>query len=442
MRIALAYHTGDINQAIKLLKWVGFLCEGKTLPPILLVASANAFQLERTNYLCDIAAKVFSGVNLIDAGNIKESGWPGAPNRMFKIALEFSERNQDEALLWLEADSIPLCRDWYSDMLEETRKAWAAGKRFVGLHVLSTRPHMSGVGVYPGNWRSYAPRLATANDEEPWDSWAADEIHPHAYYTNLIQHVWKAQDIRPWQLNGNAVIFHGDKRQRLIECLDEERFGAQCRDHALFSYRNSVEERKMAMNYYKADNTNRAVIYQGIRVVFNSYEVGPGGSWRGVYATENESEIVALNAAAADPSFPVKVITDEEYQRCLEKKTSGPLQNNSRFTPVKSSVTRDAVAVVPSIKPIEAKVAQPIIQNIREALKLTAVAPEQKALRATMERNAPQPLPMPNAMTAKTFLEARGAPLPPSPAPVAEVSVPSPAPPPFKRGPGRPRKSV
>lgn len=64
--------------------------------------------------------------------------------------------------------------------------------------------------------------------------------------------------------------------------------------------------------YYHTENATVWIEAMGAQIAFQPYE-NFGGSWRGIYATESDVEISALNELASNPRTSVKEITEQEY---------------------------------------------------------------------------------------------------------------------------------
>jgi hypothetical protein len=72
----------------------------------------------------------------------------------------------------------------------------------------------------------------------------------------------------------------------------------------------------MAAKYYAGSPISGKKM-DGLTFVFEAIEV-TGGSWRGVFKTESDNEISALNKLASDGQ--VKEITEETYNAFIKKK--------------------------------------------------------------------------------------------------------------------------
>jgi len=218
----------DWNLAMKWLKWVASLAipetsgmDGREKFP-LVVWSTPALTSEQFEQLGD-AAEPLQIVPEICSG-LEEIGYFGSPNQMFKGALEYCEKEfPGRAMLWAEADTVPMRQGWYGQILAEYR---ACGRPFMGdVQRAGDIPHLTGNAVYHPNWRKLAPSLAAMGQEEcGFDSLCAHDILPRAHYAKTIQQIWRPplpiteawaqKNIKP-----ETALFHQCKDGSLIDVL-------------------------------------------------------------------------------------------------------------------------------------------------------------------------------------------------------------------------------
>lgn len=165
---------------------------------------------------------------------LNEIGYFGSPNQMFKGALDYCEEmHPGRAMLWCEADTVPIGHKWWQRIREEYR---ACGKPFMGDVHLCAVNHMTGNAVYRPEWRKYAPSLAALPGPEltiGWDSQCAHETFPQCHVAKTIQQIWRPEKIDTKFLEKTirpeCALFHQDKSGHLIDLIcDREgilRFG-------------------------------------------------------------------------------------------------------------------------------------------------------------------------------------------------------------------------
>ena len=371
MIIALAYCDKDICQALRWMQWVSRL--GASKSPIALCFTKWASAQRAHKEILVHAERCFSDVRPFVPPREIESGWPASPNFMFKSALEFCS-GQD--VLWMEPDAIPVDPDWARIFAREWEEAQANSKQFMGSLSKFGTPHMTGIGVYSARWREFAPQLAAVPDHEPFDSYGGKAVLDNAWLTGLIQHRGADHPIQSLdQLDADAVIYHPDKDGRLLAMLDADMFCGEC--SSTHGWSGSNRTKAMARQFYHAENTNRAVRAGNLRFNFESYACF-GGAWSGVYTTEIETEIAALNQLASNPRTSVKIIPQSEYEKATQKKM--PTVSHAPFPQRKEIPIQGPGAVVVD-NPVNVDTtaqpsSKPVADNIDDVLVIGNVLPD------------------------------------------------------------------
>lgn len=363
--LVLAYSNRDLLQAVKVMRWIGFLSSrnGNSMlnERVLLVASQQAAKYPRHNELCWLAARIFGEARVFIPETEHEVGWPGAANFMFGQALLHAERHFQDAVFFLEPDGVPIKPSWWDQIKAEWEVAQSQGKHFMGQLVKHCVDHMTGIGVYAANWREVAPMLIQCPDTDAFDTFAASQTLPNAHFTPLIQHVFRRHD-KGWRvpslaiLDPRAVVFHQDKKGALIPMLDRAYHGGAAENHPLFGYADTYRPRTVMTKFYYAQNATKAHNSHGLRFVFSPVDIF-AGSMPGVLTTEKEEEQVALADLTNDPSTGVREITQDEWERHAKKKWSHPVLNTSR--PSNLSSPQAAIFPAPSGKSPAVLVAEP-----------------------------------------------------------------------------------
>ncbi len=217
----------DFNLALKWLKWVAKLDEGSRSFK-LVVWTTPELTLLQLQELGDAAESLDAKIEVNHTLN--DNGYFGAPNQVFKGALDYCERaHRCAAILWAEADTVPTRASWVADIMDEYR---ACGRPFMGdVQREGGIPHLTGNAVYHPNWRTLAPALAALPGPVPemgWDSQAAHDVLPRAHYAKTIQQVWRPPlpITKTWALahiRPETALFHQCKDGSLIDVLCEER---------------------------------------------------------------------------------------------------------------------------------------------------------------------------------------------------------------------------
>jgi len=223
----LAVCKPDWHLAMKWLAWARVLGWPEGVP--LVVLSSTALSAIEGAQLTAAAQQVSPHCVSIQDRNITELGYFGSPNQMIKAALEYVERNffTYHALLWLEADTVPMREGWIEAITAEYR---LCGKPFMGDVVRAKIDHLTGNAVYHPDWRRLAPSLAALPGpiiEQGWDSQCAHEILPQAHFCKTIQQVWRPPPITyEWwmrHIRPECALFHQCKDGSLIDVLCDDR---------------------------------------------------------------------------------------------------------------------------------------------------------------------------------------------------------------------------
>lgn len=353
----------DLKAALRQMLWVGFLSHknGNSMldESLLLVISRRASRFPMFRQLCWVAGRIFGEARCYVPEIEYEHGWPDSPNWMFKQALEHVERYFRDDIMFLEPDAIPLCPEWYDKIQAEWVVAQANGKTFLGAFVPHSPNHMTGVSVYGRSWREKAPKLVNVPSRDAWDTYSADQTLPNCQVTKLIQHVFRRGDPN-WQvpslqiLDPNAVIFHQDKRGKLIYLLDQTYYNSECSAHPLYGYAGLADDAIVMRKFYYAQNATRAIVSGGKRFVFDALPCH-GGAVPGAYSTELEAEQLALSEAISDPTTAVTEITKEQWENCTKKKApparSSSTSEPSRLSSPSSRLPQASILPTPSQSP-------------------------------------------------------------------------------------------
>lgn len=228
--VVIPCHEGDQDQALRLLNWIAELGQ----------VQANAMLFCSNE--CDVATLMKAGsrafTNIrheVDAENFK-CNWqsddpgprnPAGPNSVFRqVAWSIYMTGKKEPWLFLEPDSIPLCRDWYNRLVKEYDQAsMLAGKIVMGDMVSTNSPHLSGVAVYPWNVPEVFPKMVH-NVEGAFDTSSAKVVLANAHITPLIMDRWRSPEFKTEsdfnRIRQEACLFHASKDGSLIKFVRQK----------------------------------------------------------------------------------------------------------------------------------------------------------------------------------------------------------------------------
>jgi hypothetical protein len=397
MKLVIAVSHVDLMAALRQMAWIGFLSErhGNSMlnESLLLVVSRRAAGYSRFKQLCWLSARIFGESRAFVPDEEHETAWPGAANWMFSQALCHAEHFfPGEDIFFLEPDGTPLFPHWYDKIQEEWMVAQENGKNFMGAYVPHDHSHMTGIAVYGHNWRTVAPSLVTSPDRDAWDTWSAPEVVPNCHFVKLIQHVFRRHE-PGWSvpslaiLDKDAVLFHQDKKGKLVYMLDHAYHGGECAAHPLFGYSSLSNEERAMRRFYYAQNVTRAIVAHGRRFQFEALDCH-GGSVPGAFSTDLEADQAALSELTSNPTTGVVEISAEEWENCTKKKVpQAPSTSTSK--PSSGILPQAALLPTPSKSPA-VLVAEPSavtkeaapggpIKDIADVIKTDTVQPAQTA---------------------------------------------------------------
>lgn len=151
--------------------------------------------------------------------------WPLGPNLAFVSAAIEAERIGAKAWMFLEADCLPLRRNWWRDIKDEYLRV---GKPFLGPLIACKPPLplfvMNGVAVYPGKLQHHLIHKIKSDPKKPFDIALSEELQAELAHTNLIQFALGPDRTQiEWnslsQVKPGAVLVHGDKKGQLYRLL-------------------------------------------------------------------------------------------------------------------------------------------------------------------------------------------------------------------------------
>ena len=211
----------DWHLAVRVLAWMKMIHRRADGYDLVLVCSARLTDEERA-----ALTEQFPSARVFNPQGVDETSYFTAPNFMVKAALELMESDYPgRPMLWMEADCVPMRAGWVQGIEAEYK---ACGKPFLGDHVLGVEvPHLTGVAVYPPDWRAKAPSLATAikKPDWGWDSQCSFETLPQSHRSKTIRQVWRPRPFLPetWRsvVGDDTLLFHQCKDGTLLDSVAE-----------------------------------------------------------------------------------------------------------------------------------------------------------------------------------------------------------------------------
>jgi hypothetical protein len=247
--VVIAAHSGDFEQASRLINWIGEL-DGK-LPYWLIIAVDQTVEVPRFTALHEAAKKVFNFVRTITL-KVPETGWK--PNTMFMYCAKYVHDNFSLPFLWLEPDCVPLKPGWLDAIAGAYNNS---GLRYMGAIIEQTGQknlpprHLTGCSVYPNDaFETFDKMAEVTGGRQAWDIAGGELVATAAQNTPLIHHFWgepkkwpvfvetKTPDMPENNvmldfIKPEAVLFHRDKDSTLIPLLRKAKPAAELTDAEL-----------------------------------------------------------------------------------------------------------------------------------------------------------------------------------------------------------------
>lgn len=234
----LAVSHADFHLAVKWLRWASRMAQESKVEIPLRVWASKALNEEHIAVLTAALEGIGSNNVVKQAPELFEKGYAPSANYQFRTALEMMTADFPGcAMLWCEADTVPMHARWLRTIEAEYRKH---AKPFMGdivRYPANGEPgidHMTGTGVYPPDWRELAPSLQILPEPRPhqgWDSMCAHEILPQAAQAQSIKQVWRPAPMTlAWMKANKATpndiaLFHQCKDGTMIDVLVAESGG-------------------------------------------------------------------------------------------------------------------------------------------------------------------------------------------------------------------------
>lgn len=222
MLVCIPFWNGDKAQAMDLCKilaglqdhHVGNICH------VMLVARQDCSH--DVNMIKIVMAK-FNTFTHITTSPLR--GWPNGPNGMFGSTMSHichNGKNKYECVYWMEPDAIPLCPNWFMDLLHVWRNrhidAWVIGCRS-DCNGDGTGDHITGCALYHPNIAKLMPEITSCTGQA-WDYKYRAKIVARGSHTPLIENWYAKRNAPPDiidRVNVGVRIIHGFKDRSVVD---------------------------------------------------------------------------------------------------------------------------------------------------------------------------------------------------------------------------------
>lgn len=220
MNVALAYHKGDRDQAVRWMEWVRDLGG---------IGSHQLFTI--CAFDCEPIEGILPSTMIPDSERVPGGEWSAssaarsaaAPNAMLRTFAWHFHLQKLGPWAFIEPDCIPLKPGWIDSLEQEYL---LAGKPFMGARVLipNVPEHLTGNSLMPENVPELAPSLIMRTNwitegkeyELAFDIAGAKEVLPQSHFSVLIQHKFRHPGFKTREefeatIDPRAVVFHSCK---------------------------------------------------------------------------------------------------------------------------------------------------------------------------------------------------------------------------------------
>jgi hypothetical protein len=220
--IMLQFYDGDRQLAMGQARLISDLQVGHSQDADFMFVSRFDCKVDRRDVI--YVAKKFNTMTHVSRRHA--TGWPHGPNEMWFDAMtrvaemvEAQKWPQYEAILTLEADDVPLQKNW----IHKLRHAWDAQQKAkevccMGALLNAPNAHINGNALWSGRMRflKWVQNKASCNPTQGWDYALAPQFAKFGWAdTALIRSYWQRPtltetDVSQLQATG-CVLFHGCK---------------------------------------------------------------------------------------------------------------------------------------------------------------------------------------------------------------------------------------
>lgn len=312
--VAIGVCHRDVELAANWLRWVEFLARQPG-------ASEMDLLIHYTRRLtADQVAKITPRPvpnirpTLLRCRDEDESGYPRSASHLFLRTLEAAEKQYPgRAILWCEPDTVAMKPSWHREIDAEYREA---GRPFLGLLVGTRKPHLTGIAVYPHDWRQRAPSIASvlqARDVplygvgrgQPWDVYCREEILRHSGHSRLMLQIWKergAAITRRAQIPDRICLFHQDKTGELI------------REIAAAQYPEFMDHLTSERKFFILNGHPSRLRAKNIAIDF-PFRRHNGHSWMSAVCSDQLTEANANTLTLLAGTLGLRSVDEAEYER-------------------------------------------------------------------------------------------------------------------------------
>lgn len=226
--IVIPYWEGDKEYAFELCKIISGLQEHPVKPDVAHVLLVCRQDSSIDLNMVEIVREKFTVFTFHSMSPLK--GWPAGSNGLFSQAMiHISHRatKNYECIYWMEPDAIPICPNWFWDLVIEWRNRHPT-TNIVGCRSDcngdGTGDHITGCALYHPNIARILPEI-TLSDHMAWDYEHRAKIVRMGGPTKMIENFYRARDADSGILSRADLgvrIIHGFKDRSLINLVKQK----------------------------------------------------------------------------------------------------------------------------------------------------------------------------------------------------------------------------
>lgn len=226
--IVIPYWNGDKDHAFELCKIISGLQEHPVKGDIAHVLLVCRQDSAIDPVMVKIIREKFTVFTFHSRSPLK--GWPSGSNGIFsQTMIHIGQRSikSYECVYWMEPDAIPLCPNWFWDLVIEWRNRHPT-TNIVGCRADcngdGTGDHITGCAIYHPNIAKILPEI-TLCDGQAWDYQHRAKIVQMGGPTKLIENWYKATNADPGildRINVGVRVIHGFKDRSVINLVKQK----------------------------------------------------------------------------------------------------------------------------------------------------------------------------------------------------------------------------
>lgn len=225
--LALQYWSGDYDHAMRLARFIAGLEEEKRKDVEFLFVPRFDAPDPEPSVLIEVGARFAVSTHRSRRRGV---GHPAGCNDLWHDLLGEMWRRCLQVPGWadkyhgvysLEADNVPLCRDWLDRIQAEWKAAREAGKLLLGCRMETPAPHINGNLLFVPNLYGRIRGLEGCPSQYAWDVFHADKWLGQSAFSAEITNFYQATEVPRSRIYGKGgakyAVVHGVKDDSVFD---------------------------------------------------------------------------------------------------------------------------------------------------------------------------------------------------------------------------------